>query len=130
MSTNWLYLLAQAEQGAAQAPPPAWLTMLIMFGPIVVLFYLLILRPERKRQQERRRMLESLRKNARVVTVGGIKGVVTRVRDDEDEVEIRVDENTGTKLRVTKASIAWVETPKEERKQREQHEQKATGKRS
>ncbi len=125
MLVDWLTNVAQANQGAEGAPPPAWLTMLIMFGPIVVLFYLLILRPERKRQQERRRMLESLRKNVRVVTVGGIKGVVTRVKEEEDEVEIRVDENTGTKLRVTKSSIAWVETPKDETKEPEKKDSKA-----
>jgi len=106
---RWLELVAQAEQAQQQQPPPPWLTLLIMVGPIIVLFYLLILRPERKRQQQRREMLASLRKNARVVTAGGIKGVVTRVKDDEDEVEIRVDEKTGTRLRVTKSSIVWVE---------------------
>jgi preprotein translocase subunit YajC len=58
-------------------------------------------------------MLSALKKNDRVVTIGGIKGIVTNVQRDADEVTINVDESSGTKLRVTVASIARVERPGE-----------------
>jgi preprotein translocase subunit YajC len=53
-------------------------------------------------------MLSNLKKNDRVVTVGGIYGVVSNVHREADEVTLKVDESTNTKLRVTMASIARV----------------------
>lgn len=123
LSQSILYWLAQAggaNQAQGQQAPNPWVTMFIMVAPILIVFYFLILRPERKRQQERQKMLQSLRPNRKVVTIGGIKGVITRVKEDEDEVEIRVDDKTGTRLRVTRASIAWVERKDEDESEKEQ----------
>ena len=53
-------------------------------------------------------MLGALKKNDRVVTVGGIYGWVTNVHREADEVTIRVDEATNTKLRITLGSVARV----------------------
>lgn len=97
-------LLAQAPgQGGGGG-----LSMLMLFLPIGILFYLLILRPQRKEQAERDTMLKALQKNDRVVTIGGVYGVITNLREDIDEVTIRVDENTNTKLRITRSSVARV----------------------
>ena len=54
-------------------------------------------------------MLSGVKKNDRVVTIGGIKGVVTNVQRDNDEVTINVDESAGTKIRVTFAAIANID---------------------
>jgi preprotein translocase subunit YajC len=53
-------------------------------------------------------MLGNMKKNDRIVTVGGIMGVVTNVDRDKNEVTIKVDESSGTKLRMTLGSIARV----------------------
>jgi preprotein translocase subunit YajC len=53
-------------------------------------------------------MLSGVKKNDRVVTIGGVYGVVTNVNRDADEVTIRVDESTNTKLRVTLSSVARI----------------------
>jgi preprotein translocase subunit YajC len=45
-----------------------------------------------------------------VVTIGGIHGVVTNVQRDAERVTLRVDESTGTKLRVNASAIARVIT--------------------
>jgi len=61
-------------------------------------------------------MLAAVKKNDRVVTIGGIYGVVTNVQREQDEVTIKVDEATNTKLRVTLGSIARIigeESPSE-----------------
>ena len=50
----------------------------------------------------------AVKKNDRVVTVGGIYGVVTNVHREADEVTLKVDEATNTKLRVTLSSIGRV----------------------
>ncbi len=102
----WLngFLLAQEEGGG-------WLGELGLmpaFVLIFVLLYFMILRPQRKEQQSRTDMLSNLKKNDRVITVGGIYGVVTNVRQDGDEVTIKVDEATNAKLRLTLSSISRV----------------------
>ena len=81
------------------------MTPLIMIG---VLFYFLLIRPQSKERARQKAMLAAVKKNDRVVTVGGIFGVVTNVRTEANEVTIKVDETTNTKLRVTLNSIARV----------------------
>jgi len=75
---------------------------------IFVLFYFMLIRPERAKQREHKAMLESIKKNDRVITVGGIYGVVMNVQRESDEVTIKVDEANNTKLRVTFGSIARI----------------------
>ena len=61
-----------------------------------------------------RSKVNSLKENDRVVTIGGIHGVVTNVQRDAERVTIRVDESTGTKLRVNMSAIARVLTDEDE----------------
>lgn len=68
----------------------------------------MILRPERRKQAGHREQLKSLKKNDRVVTIGGIYGVVMNVQRDADEVTLKIDEANNTKIRVTLASIGRV----------------------
>lgn len=95
----------------AQGQPPV--DLFRMFLPIViifVIFYLLLIRPERKRQKLQKQryaeMLEGLKKNDRVVTKGGIHGVVKAVRPDD--VLLLVDESNNSRLRFEKRAIARV----------------------
>jgi preprotein translocase subunit YajC len=48
---------------------------------IVVVFYVLLIRPQQKRQKQLQETISSLRIGDRVVTTGGILGVITTVRD-------------------------------------------------
>ena len=82
--------------------------MLFPLVLIFALFYFLIMRPERRKQADHKSLLESLKKNDRVVTIGGIYGVVANVLRDDDRVTIKVDETNNTKLDVTFNSIARV----------------------
>ena len=100
--------LLLAEGANADGAPPGWLTIL-PFVVIGVLFYLMMIKPERQKQSAHQAMLGQLKKNDRVVTIGGIKGIVTNVQKDTDEVTINIDESTGTKIKVTMASIARME---------------------
>ena len=98
-------LLAQAGDNNGGNPLGTMMPALLAVG---VLFYFMIIRTERKKQQSHRTALESLKKNDRVVTIGGIYGVVTNVQRETDEVTIKVDEATNTKLRMTLGSIARI----------------------
>ncbi len=98
---------AAANDGGGGGSPLGLLPGLLV---IVALFYFLMIRPERRKQAAHRVLLESIKKNDRVVTIGGIYGVVTNVQRDSDEVTIKVDEGTNAKLRITFASVARVIT--------------------
>jgi preprotein translocase subunit YajC len=100
-SASFPWLVAQEGGGSPWGMLPAFLV-------IGVLFYLMLIRPQRKEQQQRQSMIEAIKKSDRVVTVGGVYGVVTNVRKELDQVHLNVDEKTGTVIRVTMGSIARV----------------------
>jgi preprotein translocase subunit YajC len=100
-------VLLAADPPANQSGPGGYLMLPAMIL-IALMFWYLFLRPQRKEQQQRQAMVSNLKKNDRVVTVGGIYGVVTNVHREADEVTIKVDEATNTKLRVTLGAISRV----------------------
>ena len=54
---------------------------LMPFLLIIIIFYFLLIRPQQKRQKQLQETVSSLRIGDRVVTTGGILGVITTVRD-------------------------------------------------
>lgn len=70
---------------------------------IVVLAWFMIFRPKNKQEKQRVNMLNSLKKGDRIQTIGGIIGAVVDVRDDE--VVVKVDENTNTKMTFSRNAI-------------------------
>ena len=106
-SNLWAHLILLAqEEGPSSLFSSSW--VLTFWLPVGFLFYFLLIRPQGRERASRQNLLDSLKKNDRVVTIGGIYGVVTNVQRDSDEVTIKVDEATNTKLRVTRSSIARV----------------------
>ena len=107
-------ILAQAGKQAApagQPDDPYWpirmaATALFAMG----LFYFMFIRPQKRKEQDLRDSVNRLKENDRVVTIGGIHGVVTNVQRDLERVTIRVDETNGTKLRMNISAIARVVT--------------------
>ncbi|MBI1904282.1 MAG: preprotein translocase subunit YajC [Planctomycetia bacterium] len=90
----------------------SWLTSLGIWPALLgtmVLFYFLFIRPQSRAraQQEKSReeKLKNLKKNDRVLTIGGIYGVVTHVEPDKNEIVIRVDDTNNTRLHVVRTSI-------------------------
>ena len=73
---------------------------------IFVIFYLLMIRPQQRRVKEHQAAIAAVKKGDEVITGGGIRGKVTRVTDDEAEVEIA----QGVKIRVVKSTISTVLT--------------------
>jgi preprotein translocase subunit YajC len=107
-STQCGFLIAQAaaDNPAPQQGSPFSLLPAVVI--IVVLFYFLMIRPERRKQATNKALLENLKKNDRVVTIGGMYGVVMNVQRDADEVTLKIDEATNAKIRVTFGAIARV----------------------
>jgi len=83
---------------------------LIQFFPLLlifVIFYFLMIRPQQRRVKEHQASIAAVKKGDDVVTGGGIRGRVTKVSDDEAEVEIA----QGVKIRVVKSTISQVLSP-------------------
>ena len=102
-----LFAEGGADGGAAQ-PGGGLPGLLLTLLPILVLFYFLMIRPARRQEQERQSLLGALKKNDKVVTTGGLIGIVAGIKENEDEVTLKVDENSNVKVRVTKSSIVRV----------------------
>ena len=84
---------------------PALLTFLpwvAIFG----IFYVLMIRPQQQRVKQHQAAIAAVKKGDEVVTGGGIRGRVTKVSDEEAEVEIA----QGVKIRVVKSTISQVLT--------------------
>lgn len=69
---------------------------LIMFVVIIGIFYFLIIRPQQKRQKERQKLLDSVQKGDKVITVGGVHGVVEGI--DEKTLLIKIADNVKVKF--------------------------------
>ena len=79
-------------------------TTIITFGGVIAIFYFLIIRPQGKRQKETQKMINELKKFDKVVTIGGIRGIVQTVKDGT--VILKVDDNT--KIEFSKSAVASV----------------------
>lgn len=101
-----------AANGAGGQPPGFLESLLanplLLFGGLMLLLYVVVLSPERRKQAEITKKRAALKKNDRVVTTGGILGTVVSVSADSDEVTLRVDETTNTRIRVLKSAIGSV----------------------
>ena len=76
--------------------------LLLMLLVAAVLFIMMVRGP-RKQQQQQKQMIQSLKKNDRVRTIGGIYGTVMDVKGDE--VVLKIDEATNTKIKVSASAI-------------------------
>ena len=104
-----LMLLAQAGADADQpAVLPDKPDLFQSLAPMVafgIFFYFIVMRPQLKAQKDKRKqhedLMANLKKNDKVVTVGGIIGTVAEVSDDR--VTLKIDDNTRVKF--TRSSI-------------------------
>ena len=101
MSTNSLLMTSNAAGGAS-----AFFVQIFPLLLIFIIFYVLMIRPQNKRMREHQTAIAAVKKGDEVVTGGGIRGKVTRVMDDDIEVEI----GQGVKVRIVKATLSQVLT--------------------
>jgi preprotein translocase subunit YajC len=103
-----LTLLAQTSQPlpGGQSPASPFGTMLLPLVLMGLVFYFLMIRPQSKEKKRRAQLLAALKKNDRVVTVGGIVGTVLLVKGDE--VTLKVDESSNTKITFLRSAIQTV----------------------
>lgn len=100
------------EESQQEAPPKPkggfWQGQSMLFVMLggVFLLYIFMGRSKRKQAAKRKDMLASLKKGAKISTIGGILGTVIEVR--EDEVTVKVDETNNARLRLARWAIRGV----------------------
>ncbi len=81
-----LLLTTAASGGQADAAAGGGISMLFSLGFMVIIFavmYFLMIRPQKKKEKAVKAMLDALKVGDRVLTIGGIYGTVTGVKDDQ-----------------------------------------------
>jgi len=107
-------LLAQTNPGGGggggaptQAPPNAGMGLFLALPIALIVFMILSQRSQtKKRERERQTLFDSISKNDRVLTIGGVIGTVHSIKGNE--VVLKVDESTNTKMTFVKSAIQRV----------------------
>jgi len=102
-------LIAMAPQGG-DGGGGGLISTLIMFGAIFLIFYFMIIRPQQKRSKERDKMLSNLEKGDKIVTNGGIHGIIAGL--EEKTALVQVGDNI--KLKIERSAITSVIAKKSE----------------
>ena len=82
------------------------------FLPIVlifIVFYFLLIRPQQQRQKTLKATVAALKRGDRVVTAGGIVGVVQKVREGSNEIEVEIAPNV--RVQIIRETISSVVKP-------------------
>ncbi len=107
MSPTFLFLAAAeapAPGPAAQGNPMEGLfSTLVFIGLMFAVLYFLVLRPQKKKEKDRQALLSKVQKGDRVVTIGGLYGEVTTVK--EKYVVLLVDRDRGVSLKFNRSAI-------------------------
>ena len=101
--SNFSVVLAQGQPAPTnQQPPPAW-TSFVPLILVFVVFYFIFLRPQQRRAKEQANMLKALKPGDKIVTSGGVMGVVITVK--EKSLSIR---SADSKMEITKNAVAEI----------------------
>ena len=96
---------AHASAGAASSAGAAgFMVQIFPLLLIFIIFWFLLFRPQQRRVKQHREMVAAVKKNDIAVTSGGLIGKVTRV--DENEVELEIA--SGVKVKVVKSMLSDV----------------------
>ena len=78
------------------------MSSLIMFGMIFAVMYFFMIRPQIKKQKKEREYRSALQKGDKVITIGGIHGKITDIKEDTVIIEV----HGGTTLKVEKSAVS------------------------
>jgi preprotein translocase subunit YajC len=101
---NFIDILAQSGGGQPGGAGGLFGSPIFMIGLLVVMFYFLLIRPQQKQRKEQENRINSMQPGDRVVTAGGVHGLIHNIKDRT--VVVKVAE--GTMIEFEKGSIASV----------------------
>ena len=100
-------LISEAWAQGAGGGGSDFLVQLFPLVLIFIVFYFLLIRPQQSKMKQQREMLAGVKRGDRVVTGGGIIGLVTRVIGDN---ELQVELAEGVRVRIIKQTITDIIT--------------------
>jgi preprotein translocase subunit YajC len=102
MNLSVILAMAPQPQQPGQQSAPFW-TSLVPLALLIVVFYFALIRPQQKKAKAQAKLLTSVRPGDKVVTSGGILGVVITVK--EKSVSIR---SADSKMEISKSAITEI----------------------
>jgi len=106
---NLAWAMAPSQGQTTSEPTP--MGYVIQFAPLIlifVVFYFLLIRPQQKKQKVLQDMIQNLKKGDKVVTSGGLIGVVAEIKDKKMVLKLGEGKET-VKVEVLKSAIISVE---------------------
>lgn len=106
--SNGVYAMAGAPQNAGNGESggvgafSSFLPLILIF----VIFYFLLIRPQSRKAKEHKNMLENLKKGDKIITSGGIYGVIENI--DGNTLTIKIAENV--RIKVSRSGITGLRT--------------------
>lgn len=90
-------------QPAAESSTFSTLSSMIPMVLIFIVFYFFLIRPQEKRRREKETLISTVKKGEEIVTNSGIYGIVSKISDNDNTVELEIAENV--KIKVLKSAI-------------------------
>ena len=109
---NSLMLFAQGNVAAPPGNGDNMMFFFLMLPAILIVIWMFMMNPQKKQEEQRRKLLDSLEKNDRVMTVGGLIGTVHSIDKEQNEIVLKVDDANNTKIRFHLTAVNTV-FPKE-----------------
>ncbi len=89
-----------AARTRQQNPLGSWIWIYVV---LLLVMFIVFFRGPQKQKQERKKMVQSLQRNDRVQTIGGIIGTVMDIKGDE--ITLKVDESNNTKIKIASSAV-------------------------
>ena len=108
MFTDIAYAMAAPPQNA-DGGQPGGLAAFSSFLPLIIIFaifYFLLIRPQSRRAKEHKNMLENLKKGDKIITTGGIHGVIESI--EGNTLTVKIAENV--RIKASRSGIAGIRT--------------------
>ncbi|QNT79366.1 preprotein translocase subunit YajC [Entomobacter blattae] len=94
---------AQSAEGGFNS---STLLAIVPYLGVFAIVYFIMIRPQQKKAREHKEQLNKIRRGDKIVTAGGIVGVVQKSLEDSDEIEVEI--SPGVKVKVIKSTITTV----------------------
>lgn len=104
--TDAAFAMAGPPGGGQPQGPGAMLSSFLPLILIFVIFYFLLIRPQSKKAKEHKQMLENLKKGDKIMTNGGILGVIDDI--DGETLTVKIGVGSDLKVRVSRGHIASI----------------------
>ena len=101
---NLLAMAPATPPGTEPNPQGQMLQMIGMFAILGVMFYFLLIRPQQKQRKDQENMIKNVKSGDRILTTGGIYGIVTNVK--EKSLMLKIADNV--KVEIAKTAVGSV----------------------